>query len=227
MRSVRYLLLLLTIFMVGCSGNATKAGTHGSSLPTATTTATNRRIPFRLESPAFGNGDSIPAKFASCGHPNVSPPMKWSKAPEGTTSFALCAMDEVYKVWENVPKGASFVHWAIFNIPASRTNLEENIPKTAHLPDGILQGKNWEHKWGYSGPCPPPGQKHVYSFTIDTLDEKLDVLPEDGRDLCFALGGLRPVKPLPGEMEKIRNLASALEGHVLASATLRGVYGGR
>jgi len=41
---------------------------------------------FVLESPAFRHGDAIPEKYSRKGE-NVSPPLVWSGAPEGTRSF--------------------------------------------------------------------------------------------------------------------------------------------
>ena len=47
---------------------------------------------FGLNSPAFSNGEPIPAKYTADGE-NLSPPLEWSDPPEGTKSFALIVED--------------------------------------------------------------------------------------------------------------------------------------
>ena len=42
----------------------------------------------RLSSSAFVNGGSIPTRFTGEGD-DVSPALSWSRAPDGTRSFAL------------------------------------------------------------------------------------------------------------------------------------------
>jgi len=222
------LLLSLLLLAAGCVGKAPNTRIAPPSAATIVT-ASGRGTPgsFEIESAAFSDGGTIPDRFAACGHPNVSPEIRWSGVPDGTKSLVLCAVDRVDMVWTNVPKGSAFVHWAVFGIPAKYDGLKENVPKRPRLQGGVMQGKNWEHKWGYSGPCPPRGQKHFYFFTLYALDEASSVEPEQGRDLCLALGGLRPVRPRAGEMDAIRKLAASLNGHVLAATTLRGTYGER
>src|SRR5438874_1006036 len=62
--------------------------------PTAARTATARAATdaMRLESPAFGDGDEIPARF-SCGGDDVSPPLRWTGVPAETASLALLLED--------------------------------------------------------------------------------------------------------------------------------------
>jgi Raf kinase inhibitor-like YbhB/YbcL family protein len=65
-----------------------------------------------------------------------------------------------------------------------------------------VQGTNDFKRKDYGGPCPPSGE-HRYVFRIFALDDKLDLAEGAGRD----------------EMER------AMEGHVLESAELVGLYG--
>ncbi len=70
-----------------------------------------------LVSPAFKNGDNIPAQF-TCNGSDVSPPLYWQNPPENTVSFALIVNDV------DAPTG-DWVHWLIFNIPAQVWLLSE------------------------------------------------------------------------------------------------------
>ncbi|MFL5544544.1 MAG: YbhB/YbcL family Raf kinase inhibitor-like protein, partial [Gemmatimonadaceae bacterium] len=61
-----------------------------------------------------------------------------------------------------------YVHWVVYNIPASATSLPENATKSG-LPKSAVLGKN---DWGnaeYGGPCPPIG-RHRYFFKLYGLD---------------------------------------------------------
>ena len=49
-------------------------------------------MPFKLRSPAFDKGGSIPDRFTHKGA-NLSPPLKWHGAPAETKSFALIMED--------------------------------------------------------------------------------------------------------------------------------------
>ena len=46
----------------------------------------------KVISSAFSEGTMIPRKF-TCDDTNVSPPLKWSQAPEGTKTFAVICDD--------------------------------------------------------------------------------------------------------------------------------------
>jgi Raf kinase inhibitor-like YbhB/YbcL family protein len=148
---------------------------------------------FELLSPEFKNGQAIPRKF-TCDGSDVSPKLVWKDAPAGTASFVLLVNDP------DAPVG-DWVHWVIYNIPASLTHLEEGIPAEKVLADGSLQGRNSWHQVRYGGPC-PPGGTHRYFFKLFALDRllKLDAGAE--------------------RQEVLR----AMQGHILAQAQLIGVY---
>ena len=146
-----------------------------------------------LESSSFAQGQPIPQKY-TCDGGDVSPQLRWSKAPQETKSFALIADDP------DAPAG-TWVHWVIYNIPASTSELPAGVPKTATAPMGV-QGLNDFKKIGYGGPCPPPGKPHRYFFKIYALDTQL------------------PVKSGATKTD----IEAAMQGHMLANAELMGTY---
>jgi len=147
----------------------------------------------QIRSPAFASGGAIPAMH-TCDGADTSPALSWTGAPSGTRSFALIADDP------DAP-GKTWVHWVVWNIPASAAALPQDVPKKAQLPDGTRQGLTDFGRAGYGGPCPPSGV-HRYYFTLYALDAALE---------------------LPATTTKAA-LVKALEGHVLAEAQLMGTY---
>lgn len=121
-----------------------------------------------LRSPAFGQGENIPARY-TCQGSDISPPLTWTESTEGTQSYAL-VMDD-----PDAPGGV-FTHWLIHDIPASMNELPEGVPTDPRTSNGV-QGRNDFGRTGYGGPCPPPGKPHRYRFNLYALDEKLNVEP--------------------------------------------------
>ncbi len=120
-------------------------------------------MPLRLTSVAFRQGGDIPKKY-TCDGDNVSPPLAWSSVPEGTRSFLLICDDP------DAPAGI-FHHWAAFDIPPHWRGLKEGHGAES-LANGFRQAINDFGKPGYSGPCPPPGDKpHRYHFQLNALSE--------------------------------------------------------
>lgn len=130
----------------------------------------------------------------TCDGEDVSPPLVWSDPPEGVGSFALIMEDP------DAPVG-TWIHWVLYNIPGQSLSLGEAIHPEAELADGSLHGQNSWKALGYGGPCPPSGA-HRYYFRLYALDTVLD---------------------LPAGASK-KDLLSAVEGHVLAEASLMGLY---
>jgi len=147
-----------------------------------------------LKTQAFKPGGMIPAKY-TCDGPDLSPPLTWSDPPPKTASFALILDDP------DAPMG-TWVHWVMWNIPATARSLDENVPKAAALPNGARQGTNDFSRVGYGGPCPPSGT-HRYVFTLYALDTTLN---------------------LPSETTKAL-LEDTMRGHILGQGKLIGTYG--
>lgn len=148
-----------------------------------------------LESNAFYAGGRLPAKF-TCDGKNASPPLLWSKPPEGTRSLALVCSDP------DAPSG-TFYHWAIYDMSPDTGKLPEHYP-AAGLGKGPLQATNDFGRTGYSGPCPPKGHGvHRYFFRLYALDvERLPIAhPAHARDV-----------------------ESAAEEHAIARAELMAMY---
>lgn len=115
-------------------------------------------LPFQLSSSAFSDGGQIPLQYAhaDCDGDNVSPPLAWDNIPGDTQSFALFVVDS--------DSDPVFVHWAVFNIPASLSGIGEGL-----VPQGATQLQNDFGVIGYGGPCPPQNEEHEYTFTMMAL----------------------------------------------------------
>ena len=148
-----------------------------------------------IRSASFGNGQTIPRKH-TCDGPDLSPPIDWYGAPDGTLAFALIADDP------DAPVG-TWVHWVLYDLPGDARSLPEGVSTTETLPRGGAQGKNDFGRIGYGGPCPPPGRPHRYSFKLYALDARVNLPP----------GATRAA------------LLKAMDGHIKAEAQITGTYG--
>jgi Raf kinase inhibitor-like YbhB/YbcL family protein len=146
-----------------------------------------------IESSAFRHNDLIPSKY-TCDGSNISPALKWKDFPPETKSFVMINDDP------DAPMG-TWIHWVLFNIPASVTELQENFSYSGRSEKQILAGTNSFRRLEYGGPCPPSGT-HRYFFKIYALDTFLD-LPEGASK---------------SQIEK------AMQGHVLGRGEVIGLY---
>ncbi len=93
--------------------------------------------------------------------------------------------------------GFVWVHWLVANLTQS------NVPANASITqnDSFIQGQN---SWGEScyGGMAPPNEPHTYDLTVYALDTMLSLAP--------------------GFSEE--ELHRAMQGHILAQATLSGIY---
>lgn len=122
-----------------------------------------------LASSVFQQRGNIPKKHTGEGE-DVSPPLSWSNAPEGTRSFALICHDPDAPL-VTAAGAYGFVHWVLYNIPSSVTQLAENEKS-------FTQGGNSFGREGYGGPMPPEGHgTHHYFFWILALDADTDLDP--------------------------------------------------
>jgi hypothetical protein len=154
-------------------------------------------VSLTITSPAFAAGGAIPATY-TCEGKDVSPPLAWTGAPDGTKTFALIVDDP------DAPDPAAprltWVHWVLYDLPATTNSLPEALRSDA-LPAGTREGVNDWGRTGYGGPCPPVG-RHRYFHKLYALDSVLAHLK-------------RPSKAA---------LERAMQGHILAQAELVGTY---
>src|SRR5690554_2960212 len=190
-------------------------------------------------------GQPIPARYAF-GIPdaknhmafgeNLSPEMSWSDVPEGTKSFVILVKDvdvpsvadDVNQEGKSIPVGlprVDFYHWVLIDIPADITRIGEGEDsrgvtvggkKPGRASIGIRGVNNYTQFFagnpdlegiygGYDGPCPPWNDErlHHYHFTVYALD----------------VASLA----LDGEFQG-PDVVKAMEGHILAEATVTGTY---
>src|SRR5262245_32340041 len=151
-------------------------------------------VKLELSSSAFTAGGPIPTRY-TCDGEDASPSLRWSGLPGGTKSLALICDDP------DAPAG-TWVHWVLYDLPPSVTELSEAIPTAEVTPQGAKQGTNDFRRLGYGGPCPPPGKPHRYFFKLYALDTTLDLRP-------------RATK---------KEVVDAMKGHILAEGQFMGTY---
>jgi len=157
-----------------------------------------------VTSSIFDHHGMVPEENSAYGA-NTSIDLNWSNLPAGTQSLALICDDP--KVVEIGMMETPFVHWVVYNIPASAGGIpgglsSEAEPSASGLA-GMINGNNGLGRPGYFGPRPPAnGQLHQYDFRIYALDADLDLDAGLGKD----------------------QLLEAIDGHVLGTGLLMGHY---
>jgi Raf kinase inhibitor-like YbhB/YbcL family protein len=151
-----------------------------------------------LTSSAFKDQGRIPVQYVmpGAGGRNLSIPLTWKNASDGTRSFALSIVDPH-------PVARNWVHWFVINIPKEISSLEEGA-SGKKMPPGAVELRNSFGSAGYGGPQPPRGTgDHPYVVTLYALSvEKIDLVA---------------ATPLPA-------FQNALEGKVLGSAKITGFF---
>ena len=151
-----------------------------------------------LRSGSFAPGGRIPLRYAStlCEGNNVAPSLWWSEMPALTRSIMLTVRDPQGR------GGAGLWHWIVYDVPPAANGIAASADGRV-VPRGAVTATNGHGLRGYSGPCPPRGETHRYTFVVYALDESfVQVKPS--------------VRP--------RDLLWAISSHVLATGTLIGTY---
>jgi Raf kinase inhibitor-like YbhB/YbcL family protein len=200
----------------------------------------------KLSTTAFPDEGSIPPEFAFgrmdpqqhvALSDNRNPDFSWSDVPPRARSLALLCHDpdvpsrgdDVNQEGREVPASlprVDFFHWVLIDLPPETAGIERGAHSAGvtprgkpgpQAPGGGRHGINDYTGWfandremrgdyyGYDGPCPPWNDAiaHRYVFTLYALDVvKLEV--------PAAFNG--------------NDVRKAMEGHVLAQASLRGRY---
>lgn len=200
----------------------------------------------KLTSSCFGNNQKIPAENAFCvpdvtSHvtlgQNRNPDLSWSDLPGGTKSLVLICHDrdvpskpdgvnqEGRTISATLPR-VDFYHWVLVDLapdssPIANGEFSDGVTargkKGPDGPRGTRQGINDYTNWfagdkdmggnyfGYDGPCPPWNDEipHHYVFTLYALDAAN----------C----------PVSGTFTG-PDVLKAIRGHVLAQASVTGVY---
>jgi Raf kinase inhibitor-like YbhB/YbcL family protein len=200
----------------------------------------------KLTSPLLQDNQPMPEEFAFCAFDpqkhatlggNKNPPLAWGGLPDGTKSLVLICVDpdvptrpdDVNKDDREVPADlprTDFYHWVLVDLSTGPSEMiagefSDGVTAKGKAgpkgPRGTRQGINNYTDWfagdpdmggtyfGYDGACPPWNDSilHNYVFTLYALD----------LDRC----------PVSGEFTG-PDVLRAIEGHVLAKASLCGTY---
>lgn len=149
----------------------------------------------------FADGSDIPLKFTAAGS-QTSPEITWINTPPGTVTFLLHMHD--MDVSRNHTTDDQ-LHWLVWNIPGTATELPEGVPSGAQLQNGAYQVS--ASGATYRGPGAPASfPRHHYAFELLALDTKIDVQP-----------GTDP-------FETRTNVMKAIQGHILERAVYVGLF---
>lgn len=135
---------------------------------------------FTLTSESVTDGQPLSNEQVSgimgAGGEDVSPQLSWSGFPEETRSFAVTVYDP------DAPTGSGFWHWAVFNLPATVTDLPAGVGdgSAKGFPGDAVTLANDAGLKRFIGAAPPPGHgPHRYLIAVHAVDvEKLEI-PED------------------------------------------------
>lgn len=111
---------------------------------------------FAATSSAFTNNGSYPKKY-TCDSLGISPPLSWSNAPTGTTSYAI--------TMHHIPgPGEKHVYILLYNIPSTVTSIPEAVSGIGLFGINTVNGNN-----AYTPLCSQgPGEKQ-YILTVYAL----------------------------------------------------------
>ena len=199
----------------GCAGSDDDEGGAAASQPAGADQLF--KSGFQLASANFQNEVRpyvrVPKKN-SCFGENISPPLEWKEAPEGTRSFAIVAEDLDHST-------GRWVQWVVYNIPADVTSLPERIAtSTPVLSDGTTQGNNDDMNIGYTGVCPPANIRGYRGYGQSSARAPSLVGPHRLEVTVYALDVELGLAPSVTKDE----LDVAMEAHILGEAKTMGKF---
>jgi Raf kinase inhibitor-like YbhB/YbcL family protein len=162
-----------------------------------------------VTSTAWPDGGTIPLRYTQVGG-ETSPGVQWSGAPQGTVSYVLTFHD-ADTVVANSTDG--LLHWMVWNIPGTMTNLPPGQPDGFELENGIRQISVSGSR--YRGPgAPAAGPLHHYILELYALDTTLDVkVPAQG-----------PQDPNPNVQAIRTSIMQGMIGHIRGKGSYVGVF---
>jgi len=124
-------------------------------------------------------------EFPGCDGDNVSLPLRWKNAPEGTRSFTIAMLDPLGR------RGLGIVHWVAYEISATKKSFEEgeaNQPPRDFVPgkNNVAQGpdhrpvdfKSFPGTLIWEGPCPRPEvPRRTYTIILIATTVEPGTLP--------------------------------------------------
>ncbi|HFA49736.1 MAG TPA: YbhB/YbcL family Raf kinase inhibitor-like protein [Bacteroidetes bacterium] len=125
-----------------------------------------------ISSPSFEDDGQMPSEFGG-DNENISPDLDIMDIPDNTETMALTMIDlDFSDAW----------HWAVWNIPATKTSINKNQVWTG----GAVVG-DVDFGSGYVGPFPP--SEHRYKISVYFLDSSLDLNGSEYKLLPKAVAG--------------------------------------
>jgi hypothetical protein len=118
---------------------------------------------FTLQSSAFDHGAPIPRRHG-CEGEDLSPPLSWSGAPEGTRSLALVVDDP------DAPAG-TFTHWLAWALDPGAKGLGDGEPAP-------VEGRNDFGTSGYRGPARRPATAATATPSGSTRSTPTPICPQ-------------------------------------------------
>ena len=165
-----------------------------------------------LNTTAWPDGGQIPIMYTQAGN-ETSPAIQWTGAPAGTASFALIFHDLDAPTADGL---SDILHWLVWNIPGTATQIAQGRPDGFTLPDGAKQISVSGSR--YRGPgAPAAGPLHHYALEIYALDIMLPVEPSPQ-----APPGT-PGAVAPGPATRAAVFA-AMSGHIRGKGTYFGLF---
>jgi phosphatidylethanolamine-binding protein (PEBP) family uncharacterized protein len=142
----------------------TGCGAAANAASTSTTTAT-RTTAFTVGSPVMSNGGTLPTRF-TCDGAGVAPPITWSSAPSGTSSYAVIMDTPAGPARAGDPPSTSSRHASLvrYGLPASMHALAAGQTTRGSFGINSVNGQRV-----YAPPCSQgPGAKQ-YTITVYAL----------------------------------------------------------
>ena len=187
---VKILIILVLALLMALVITKNSASKHAEPVKNAEENNTLNNSPYTMQitSRAFSHLKLIPPLY-TCDGQNISPPLTIEEVPEEAKSLVLIVDDP------DAP-GRTFVHWTLWNISPSTSEIHENA-----VPQNAIQGRTdfGANRWG--GPC-PPSKTHRYFFKLYALDAFLDLHTSSSKS----------------------DIEQAMNGHIIATAELIGLY---